>query len=117
VGLGELARRQVDVDGRVQGTGPLARQRAAWRQLSANTHAPRGTIRPVSSAKGTNSARQDQPPARPVPADQGLDPDQAALLERDDRLVQGAQLVGLPAPIDRMNTLDCPPTGGRALLP
>jgi hypothetical protein len=56
---------------------------------------PQGDDQAGLLGEGDELGRQEQPPARPVPADQGLDPDQAALLERDDRLVQGAQLVGV----------------------
>ncbi len=38
-----------------------ASQRAAWRQASSSTHAPRGTISPLSSAAGMNSLGDTTP--------------------------------------------------------
>ena len=86
-------------------------QRAAWRQASRTTHAPIGTIRPVSSAIGMKSAGETRPRVGMVPADQRLERADAVVLEVEQRLVielelaaldreaqVGFELAALPAP-------------------
>ena len=95
VGLGELARRQVDVDGRGQGAGAVGPPAGRLAAALGEDPGAEGDDQAGLLGEGDELGRQQLAPTRLIPADQRLDPDQAPLLERDDRLVEGAQLVGV----------------------
>ena len=76
-------------------------QRRAWRQASRRTWRPSGTISPVSSASGTNSAGGTRPRDRVLPAHERLGGDDPARVQRDDRLVLDDHLLAL----DRLRQL------------
>ena len=74
VRLHALPRRQVDVDRQVRRTRGTPRSQARiCRQASRSTQRPIGTIRPVSSAVGMNSAGEHHAARRMLPAEQRLE--------------------------------------------
>ena len=77
VGLGELARRQVDrhEQRRRVATARLACHAGAWRQAVSSTQRPIGTISPVSSASGMNASGGTRPRVGVLPAHERLEPD------------------------------------------
>ena len=83
----ELHRREVD--------GDLDRRRAscaAAAQACRSAHSPIGTISPVSSASGMNSAGRHDAALGMVPAQQRLEAADLVALEVDDRLVVELEL-------------------------
>ena len=65
--------------------------RRAARQARSSTRRPSGTISPVSSAIGTNSAGLDRAAVRAVPARERLEADDPAGRRLHDRLVEDAR--------------------------
>ena len=66
----------------------------------SSTRWPSGTIRPVSSAIGTNSAGDTGAPLRVVPAGQRLEGDDLAGVEAHDRLVGDVDVALLHRPLE-----------------
>ena len=71
----------------------IACQCAVWRHAVSSTHAPIGTIRPVSSANVDEVVGPEQPALGVVPPHQRLEADHPAGAEVDDRLVVDDELV------------------------
>ena len=67
-------------------SGRLSCHAFSWRQASRRVHSPSGTMKPVFSASGMNSAGETRPRRRVLPSDQGLESGHAVRGERDDRL-------------------------------
>src|SRR5215208_4020329 len=88
VGLGELAWRQVDVHGRGEGAGAVGPPAGRLAAALGEDPGAEGDDQAGLLGEGDELGRQQLAPARLIPADQGLDPDKAPLLEGDDRLVE-----------------------------
>ena len=88
-GVAELAAREVDRDRqRRRCARPTACQRCTCRQAWSSTHAPIGTMSPVSSATVMKSPGQQQAPLGVLPAQQRLDAVDPPGAQVDHRLVE-----------------------------
>ena len=97
VALGELAHRQVHRDASGRESGRDACQRAACAHAPSSTHRPIGSISPLSSAIGMNSAGSIRPRVG-CSQRRSASTETIGRPERDDRLVDDAQLLALQRP-------------------
>jgi hypothetical protein len=74
VGLGELARREVDVDGRGEGAGPVGPPAGRLAAALGEDPGAEGDDQAGLLGEGDELGRQQPAPTRLIPADQGLDP-------------------------------------------
>src|SRR5882724_3717708 len=68
-------------------------QAQTWRQACCKIQFPIHKIKPVSSAAEMNPPRHHQPKLRPLPAHQGLEADDVAFAQGNDRLVVNAKFL------------------------
>ena len=72
----------------------------AWRHACRSTQRPSGTMRPVSSASGMNSLREQEPALGVAPADRAPRTRcRVAAVEADDRLVEELELALVDGPL------------------
>ena len=80
---------------------PSSIQWRSWVSASSSAHEPIGTMVPVSSAIGMNSAGETMVPSRLLPAHQRLEADDVAGGQVEDRLVVHAQLATVERAVER----------------
>ena len=97
--VGELARREVDVDRERRLVGASGRARccqcAVCRHAVSSTHAPIGTMSPVSSASAMNSAGGSSPRSGWFQRTSASKPMTRPVAQLDDRLVVQHELVAV----------------------